>query len=157
LKTVRTEAFFDASYWEAPCPDGWTFRRDMSVRGFPHVFEAERGYRLQIGWSRDVKLDFVGAFDCPWPEPEPMRIAYALTRMLASQGDGTPSEVARHELRNLSGFISPLKTGWAGWLVRNPWYLYVVFTTPEKAGGVREQEAMSILDGLKIRGGSDAA
>jgi hypothetical protein len=44
---VRTEPFFDGRYWTAECPEGWTFRKDTSVRGYPYVFETDE-CRLQL-------------------------------------------------------------------------------------------------------------
>ena len=154
---VRTETFFDGSYWEAPCPPGWTFRKDSTVRGFPHVFEAEPAYRLQLGWSRDVQLNYAREFEPPSNESEPMRNAYAMTCMEASYSGIRPSQLSRHDLGELSGFTYPNEGGWAGWFVAQPWYVYAVLTGPRESKDGRTREAMSILDGLRFKIGKNAA
>jgi hypothetical protein len=170
--TVRTDPFFDGSYWEASPPEGWAFRQDKSVRGYPHVFESPSGCRIQIGTARALKINYGVGVTRPGITSEAQRIAYVSTREQAwlEQGRGsvptwffaslrraigmTPA-IEMHTLSGLVGFTHPLKSrdpaGWAGWFAGEPWSLFVRFTCPAAILEEGTRDALAILDSIRFR------
>jgi hypothetical protein len=163
---VRTSPFFDGTWWEATCPEGWKFRQDKSVKGYPYVFETESGYRLQLGWGRDSRINFGTRISRPDIDSEPLRIAYVVTLKQAqlAAGHSIPgflwatlrgiryraSEVQRHSYAGISGFTYPTKSGWAGTFVAAPWYLDASFARAHSPAQDMDREAFRILESLRF-------
>ena len=166
MPIVRTETFFDGSHFEGSCPTGWTFRRDKSVRGYPHVFEADPGYRLQLGWSRDVRINCGNGITRADIPCEPLRVAYVMTlhqahwhgahtirRFIWASMRGirrSESKIRRHDFPGMSGFTYQTGAGWAGWFTRAPRYLYVLFSRAAGSNQAREDETFEILKSLRF-------
>ena len=141
---VRTEPFFDGRYWTAECPEGWTFRKDTSVSGYPYVFETEH-CRLQLGTSSRTSINFGGGVTRPGITSEGVRKAYVMTlHEVHHFGGGDVSiggwiwsmvrpmtasdhKVTRHDGGSLVGFTYQRENGWAGTFSDEPWIIYASF------------------------------
>lgn len=166
VANVRTDPFFDGLHWEARCLEGWTFRQDKSVRGFPYVFEAPGGYRLQVGTGRDVKINYGDGISCPGIASEPVRVAYVMTLQQAQmEGANTwprylwatargmkryRSKVRAHGSPCLAGFTYLTNRGWAGYFSAEPWMLYVRFTAPAGDTSDKSGEALRMIESIHL-------
>jgi len=164
---VRTETAFDGSHWEATCPDGWTFRREMSLKGWPYVFETHPSVRLVINWGRDPRVNFGEGLTRAGIQSESVRLAYVETLMQARlrEFNSLPKmlwrmfrplrsfdrEVTRRDAGEFAGFTHPKADGWAGFFSSEPWMFYVVLTAHPTLLERATQEALGIISSLRIK------
>lgn len=163
MTIVQTERFFDGTHWEATCPEGWTFRQDKSVDGFPYVFESQ-GYRLQLGTCRALTPNYGDDITRPDIKSEALRIAYVTTLQQARMTDPIPlawlfcpltrydSALRRHDFAKLSGFTYKARPPvlWAGWFTAEPWSIYAALSGPRERSAQRSEEALAILGSIRF-------
>ena len=145
--SVNCEPWFDGTFWSATFPEQWRFRRDLTIRGFPYVFESPGGSRMQVGTSKNVRLSGYDTEEVPEElTSEDHRAVYLMTLVQARNNPVSYSRdfprvtfslapqrtITKREVGALVGFTYSgrieERTTWAGFFSTEPWVLYVHFS-----------------------------
>jgi hypothetical protein len=91
---VRSEPWYDGTWWEADLPTGWaSLGRDKSFKGWPHSFNSPSGARLFVHVNDGSRASM--DVSCAPPElTDTQKIAYYVAASDTAHDDMEPVDIA---------------------------------------------------------------